>query len=92
MLKFNIIPLLLFLKIIPRAISHSIKILSKDKISTGLGDKLFPFHNIVSLNPRRLPILSSNTKPSISPRGIISTIDPSVEKFGLIENGLFASV
>ena len=34
------------------------KILSNDKISTGLGDKLYSSNIVVLLNPRRSPILS----------------------------------
>ena len=67
--------------------SHSINILSNDKVSMGLSDKLFSSHNIVSLNPRRLPMLSPNTKPIIGPCSNISTILPNVLKFGLILNG-----
>ena len=61
-------------------------------MSTGLGDKLYSSHNVVSLNPRRVPIESLNTQPIIGPCAFISTIDPSVGKFGLIVNGQFASV
>ena len=67
--------------------SVSMKILSNERISTGLGDKLYSWYNIVSSKPKRLPILSSNTKPIIGPFGFISTIDPSVEKFAFILNG-----
>ena len=63
------------------------KILSNERISTGLGDKLYSSYNIVSLNSRSFQILSSNTKPIIDPFLLISTLDPSVEKFDLIENG-----
>ena len=42
-------------------------ILSNERISTGLGDKLYSSHNIVSPNPRSLPILSSKTKSIIGP-------------------------
>ena len=45
------------------------EILSNDKISTGLGDKLYASHNKVSLNPRRSPRVSSNTKPITGPCG-----------------------
>ena len=64
----------------------SLKILSNENLSTGLGDKLYSSYNIVSLNPRRFPILSQNTKPIVAPCGLTSLTDPSVEKFGLIEN------
>ena len=65
------------------------KILSKDSISTGFGDKLFSSYNIDSSNPKRFPMLSSKTKPIIGLGSCdkISTIDPNVEKFGLILNG-----
>ena len=63
------------------------KILSNERISTGLGDNLYSCHNMVSLNPRRLPILSSNAKPIIGLCGNIYTIPPTVPKFGLIVNG-----
>ena len=72
--------------------SVSMKILSNERISTGLGDKLYSSYNIVSSKPQRLPILSSNTKPIIGPCFFISTIDPRVEKFGLIVNGYVASI
>ena len=68
------------------------KILSNDKISTGLGDRFYPSYNLVSLNPRRLPILSSNAKPIIGPFGDISIILPNVLKFGFFLKGYFASV
>ena len=73
-------------KIMPWAISVSMKILSNDRISKGLDDKLSSYHKIVSLNPRRFPLLSSNTKPVIGPYGWISTILPNVLKFGFILN------
>ena len=63
------------------------KILSNEGISTGLGDKLYCSHNLVSLNPKRLPILSSKTKPIIGPYGGISIILPKVLKVGFIVNG-----
>ena len=56
-------------------------------MSTGLGDKLYSTHNIVSLDPRRFPILSSNTKPIIGHLGDIVIILPNVLKFGLNVNG-----
>ena len=60
---------------------HSIKILSNDIISTALSDKLYFPHTKISLNPRRVPILSSNTKLICGPGVNISTILPNV-KFG----------
>ena len=45
------------------------KKLSNDKKSTGLGDKFYSSHNIVSLNPRRSPIISTNTRPIFGPCG-----------------------
>ena len=62
------------------------KILSNDKISTGLGDILYFLYNIVSSNPKIFPMLSSKTKPIIA--GVFIPIkDPRVLKFGLIKNG-----
>ena len=84
--KFISIPVRCSLKIIPLAISVSMKMLSNDIISTGFGEWLYPSHNIVSLNPKRFLILSSNTKAIFGPCGDISIIDPNVEKFGLILN------
>ena len=60
------------------------KILSNDKISTGFFDKLYSSYNLVSSNPKRIPILSLNTKPISGPCGFISNILPRVLKFGLI--------
>ena len=37
-------------------------------------------------------MLSSKTNPIIGPCGFISTIDPSVEKFGLIVRGYYSIV
>ena len=59
--KLCFIPDLLPLKIFLWAISVCMKILSNDKMSTGFGDILYSSHKIVSLNPSRLLILSSNT-------------------------------
>ena len=67
--------------------SVCMKILSKDKISTGLGDRLYFAHNRFSVNPRSIPTLSSNTKLIVGPGVNISTILPKVLKFGLILNG-----
>ena len=85
--KLCYIPDLLPLKIIPRAISHSKTILLNDKTSTELGDKLYSSYKVLVLNPKRSHILSSNIKLIIGPCGDISTIDPKVEKIGLIVNG-----
>ena len=52
--------------------------LSNKKITTGLGDKLYSLYNIVSLNPRRILILTSTTKQVIGPCGDFSKIDPRV--------------
>ena len=79
-------------KIIPRAILQSIKILPKDKISTGLGNKLYSSYIVVLLNPKRPHILLSGTNVIIGPSVDNSTIDLSVEKFGLIVNGQSTSV
>ena len=87
MVKLWIIPDILPLKIIPRSISVCMKILTNDKISTGLGDKLCSSYNIVSINPRRLPIVSSNTKPNNAPCGDISIKLPNVLKFGFFVSG-----
>ena len=43
------------------------KILSNDKISTGLGDKLYSSNIVVLLNPRRSPILSSGANVITGP-------------------------
>ena len=58
--------------------------MSIDKISIGLGDRLYFLHNIVPSNPRRYLILSLNTKLIIGPCSDISIKDRSVEKFGSI--------
>ena len=63
--------------------SHSRNILSNNKLSTGLGDRLYSLYKMVSSNPKRFLIDSSNTKPIIGPCGSIVMIDPIVEKFGL---------
>ena len=63
------------------------KILSNDKISTGLSDNLYFPHTRISSNPRRIPILSSNTKLICGLGVNISTILPNVLKFGEILNG-----
>ena len=87
MLQLNIIPDLLPRKIIPLAIFVSIEMLSNDTIPTGLSDKLYFPHNRISLNPNKLPILSSTAKLIIAPGLNISLILPKVVKFGLILNG-----
>ena len=58
--------------------------LSNDKISTGLSDRVYSWYKIVSRNPRSFLIVSSNTKLIIGPCGEISIIDPNVIKFDLI--------
>ena len=63
------------------------KILSKDIISTGFGDKLYFSYIEVLLNPSRSLILSSGMNDIADSSLDISIIDPSVEKFGLIRNG-----
>ena len=64
--------------------SHSIKILSNDMISTGLGDILYSSYIVVLANPNSCPLLSSGTKLIIGPCGDISMILPSVLKSGFI--------
>ena len=61
--------------------------LSNEKTSTGLGERIYSLYNFVSLNPRRFLILSSNTKLIFGSCGDYSIIDPSVENFGFILNG-----
>ena len=60
-------------------------------MSRGLEDKVYSSYNVLALNSKRSLILSSNMKLIIGPCGDISIIDPSVEKYGLIVNGQFAS-
>ena len=67
--------------------SHSRKIISNDRISTGLGCRLYSSYNVFALNLKRSQILSSNIKLILGPCGDISIIDPKVEKIGLIVNG-----
>ena len=67
--------------------SHSIDIMSNDITSTGFCDKLYSSYVVVLLNPKRSRILSSGTNVITGPVVDISTIDPSVEKFGLIVDG-----
>ena len=47
--------------------SHYRKILSNDKISTGLGDNLYSSNIVVFLNPRIFLILSSGTNVITGP-------------------------
>ena len=61
-------------------------IISNDKISTGLGERLYSSYFVVILNLSRSLILSSGTNVITGPWVDISLIDPSVEKFGLIVN------
>ena len=63
------------------------KMLSNDKISTGLFDRVYSSYNVLAFNPKRSFILSSNIKLIIGPCADISMIDPNVEKLGLIVNG-----
>ena len=67
MLKLWIFPLRFPLKIIPWAISHSIKNFSSDNISTGLGDKLFSSFIMILTYPSRSPIQSSGTNVITGP-------------------------
>ena len=71
----------------PRAILHSMKILSNDKILTGLFDRVYSSYNVQALNPKRSFIVSSNIKLIIGPCGDVSVTDPNVKKLGLIVNG-----
>ena len=75
------------MKIIPRAILVSMKILSNDIISTGFGDKLYFSYIVVLLNPKRSLMLTSGENDIADSSLEISIIDPRVEKFGLIRNG-----
>ena len=47
--------------------SVSMKILSNDIVSTGLGDRLYFSYVVVLLNPKRSLILSSGTNVSSGP-------------------------
>ena len=71
----------------PCAILLSMKILSNDTLSIGLGDILYYSYIEVLLNPRTSLILSSGMNDIADSSLEISMIDPSVEKFGLIRNG-----
>ena len=62
--------------------SVSRKMLSNDKISTGVGDRLYSSYNVVALNPKRFHILSLGRKLINGSCLEISIIDPSVEKLG----------
>ena len=67
--------------------SHSIKKLSNDMISTGFGEILYSSYIVVLLNPNSSPILSLGAKLTIGHCGDISMILPSVLKSGFIVNG-----
>ena len=67
--------------------SHSIKILSNDMISTGFGEKLYSPYIVILLNPKSSPILSLGAELMTGPCGDVSMILPSVLKSGLILNG-----
>ena len=64
--------------------SHSIKILSNDMISTGFGEKLYSSYIVILLNPNSSPILSLGVKLITDPCGDISIMLPSVLKSGFI--------
>ena len=85
-LQFVIIPFLFSLKFLPSAISVSMRIVSNDIMSTGLGDRFYSSYFVALLYPRRSLILSSGTNVITGTWVDISIIDPSVEKFGLIRN------
>ena len=72
------ITLLLTLKYIPGAISHSRKILSKDKTSTGLCKNLYFSDSVVELKHNKTPLLSSGRKLIKGSCLEISIIDPKV--------------
>ena len=64
--------------------SHSIKILSNDMISTGLDDILYSPYIVVLANPNSSPMLSLGVKLITGPCGDISMMLPSVLKSGFI--------
>ena len=66
--------------------------LSNDKISTGLSDKLYSSYIIRLLNPSRDPILSLGLNEFADSGSVISMILPNVLKLGSILNALSASV
>ena len=63
------------------------KILSNDKISTGLSDRLNSSNIVLLLNPSRDPTLSLALKEIADSSFDISTMLPSVLKLGLITKG-----
>ena len=63
------------------------KILSNDKLSTGLSDRLYSSYIVLLLNPSRDHILSLALKENADSSFDISIMLPSVLKFGLITNG-----
>ena len=63
------------------------KVLSNDKMSTGLDDRLHTSYNVIAFYLKRSRIQSINIKLIIGPCGIFLIIDPSVEKFGLTVSG-----
>ena len=61
--------------------------LSNDKMSTGLCDRLYFSYSVVAINPKRSPILPLGRKVILDSCLESSIIDPSVEKFGVIVIG-----
>ena len=61
--------------------------LSNDKISTGLGDRLYSSDNVVALNPKRSLILSLVRKLINGCGEDISIKNQSVERLVFIVNG-----
>ena len=77
-------PLRFDFKIIPQVTSVSMKLISKDKISTGLGDRLYSSENVLVLIYKKSRIKSLNIKLINGPHGEIAILNLDVEKFGLI--------
>ena len=61
--------------------------LSNDKLSTGLGDRLYSAYSVVALNLKRSHILSWDTNEITGSEVDISIIDPRVEKLGSVVKG-----
>ena len=61
--------------------------LSNDRMSTGLCDRLYSSYNVLALNLKRSQRQSSTIKLIIGPCGEISIMEPNVEEFGLVVNG-----
>ena len=61
-------------------------------MSIGLSDRLYSSPNVFALNPILFRLLSSGRKLNNGSCLEISSINPSVEKFGRIVNGYFASI